>query len=62
MKVPSKFHPQRRFTYRGNSLTFNYVYRLKSNLALCPDKNEKEFSFYGQYYRRVALLEKGIET
>lgn len=43
MKVPSKFHPQRRFTHRGNYLTFNYVYRLKSDLASCPYRDEKEF-------------------
>jgi len=43
MKVPSKFHLQRRFTYRGNYLTFNYVYRLKSDFASCPYRDEKEF-------------------
>jgi hypothetical protein len=43
MKVPFKFHLQRRFTYRGNYLTFNYVDELKSDLASCPYRDEKEF-------------------
>ncbi len=43
MKVFFKFHPQRRFTNRGNYLTFNYVDKLKFDLASCPDKDEKEF-------------------
>ncbi len=42
MKVPSEFHLQRRFTYRGNYLIFNYVYRLKSDLASCPYRDERE--------------------
>jgi hypothetical protein len=43
MKVPSKFHLQRRFTYRGNYLTLSYVNKLKSDLASCSYRDEKEF-------------------
>ncbi len=43
MKIPSKFHPQRRFTHRGNYLTLSYMNKLKSDLAFCPCRDEKEF-------------------
>jgi len=62
MKVPSKFHPQRRFTYRGNYLTFNHVYRLKSDLSLARTEIKENSLLFGQFYCRMTLLEKRIET
>ncbi len=61
MKVTSKFHPQRRFTYRGNSLNFSYMSRVKSDLRLARTEIKEIFSVYGQAYCRMTLFEKRIE-